>query len=258
MAARFSKEDAKGDCPVTGNAAAAQVRFDTAFSDLLTAVGAAMVTTDSERVCAISQLKTGRTHLQCLMRALKGQLLRPERFTPITLGNLVSDNLCSSRYLDRIGELDSASGCVSTVPTDFRNTVRRAALGLAGADLTDAIFSTIHIDGADLSGVQLTSGGLSGGAMTKFTGANLSNSGSNGFEWNGADLSGANLTNFNFTGLTDLTGADLNGANVTGAVLGVIWSHTRCPDGTFSDLNGSSPESCCANLAGFIPSGCVP
>ena len=39
----------------------------------------------------------------------------------------------------------------------------------------------------------------------------------------------------------DVTGADLSG---------VTWSQTTCPDETISDTNGSSPESCCANLQG--------
>jgi len=56
----------------------------------------------------------------------------------------------------------------------------------------------------------------------------------------GADLQGADLHDADLTG-ANLTRADLRGATLTGAtVKDVVWSETRCPDGTLSDQNGGT------------------
>ncbi len=74
----------------------------------------------------------------------------------------------------------------------------------------------------------------------------------------GADLHGADLSGSTFSTcdlhfgcfMSDFTNADFTNVNLTGAVMaytkrsGVIWSHTTCPDGTVSDTNGTSPQSC--------------
>lgn len=73
------------------------------------------------------------------------------------------------------------------------------------------------LSGADLTGTDLREADLTGSTLVD------------------ADLSGANLDGANLTG-ADLTGTDLIGAKVDS----VVWNHTRCPDGSVSDLVGGT------------------
>jgi hypothetical protein len=94
-----------------------------------------------------------------------------------------------------------------------------------------------HID-IDWSGCRLDKANLDN---MVFEGGNLTN----------ANLAGAHLVDANLHA-ANLTGANLNGANLTGAFIGdVTWSGTTCPDGTVSDTNGSSPESCVGHGGGL-------
>jgi uncharacterized protein YjbI with pentapeptide repeats len=96
-----------------------------------------------------------------------------------------------------------------------------------GTDLSNAIFPVSSLAGANLEGANVSGAELA--AVTSMENTNLSY----------ANFSGA-----------DLTGEDLTGANLTGAtfslatVTGITWSNTTCPDGSNSDTNGSSPDSC--------------
>ncbi len=64
----------------------------------------------------------------------------------------------------------------------------------------------------------------------------------------GVDLTGANLAGANLTG-ANLSAVNLTRANLTGAILkAVIWGKTICPDGSHSNTNGTSPESCVGHL----------
>jgi uncharacterized protein YjbI with pentapeptide repeats len=94
------------------------------------------------------------------------------------------------------------------------------------------------------------------------SGASLAEARLGGANLRVADLSGTNLF-VTFLAGADLTGADLSGAalgnRLDGSILtGVTWSATRCPDGTHSDTNASSPESCCANMGTAAPAACSP
>ncbi len=117
-----------------------------------------------------------------------------------------------------------------------------------GANLSHAILS-----GAFMSGVGLVNANLDSATMTPvfadnaifrnatLTNANLTNSNLYQAEFNDANLTGANLS-----------GASLLYANLTGAnVSGVIWNHTQCPDATYSDSNGTVPESCIGHGGGL-------
>lgn len=84
---------------------------------------------------------------------------------------------------------------------------------------------------ASLASANLTGANLSGAHVLAFT--SLSD----------ANLSGANLT-YAYLHQTDLTGASLTGANLTG----VTWIEVTCPDGTLSNTNGTSPQSCLGHL----------
>jgi uncharacterized protein YjbI with pentapeptide repeats len=89
--------------------------------------------------------------------------------------------------------------------------------GVTNTDLSGVVFPAVDLTGASLSGSNLT-----GATLTMLT--SLEN----------ADLN-----------YTTLTGANLNGDDFLGASLGAVtWSDTTCPDGSNSDTNGSSPDSC--------------
>ena len=64
-----------------------------------------------------------------------------------------------------------------------------------------------------------------------------------GAEWYGVNLSGANLSN------AVLIETKFGGANMGTAVLsGARWGNTQCPDQTWSNENGTKPESCEGHL----------
>ena len=100
-----------------------------------------------------------------------------------------------------------------------------ASIDLHSCDLRGANLSMLN--DADLAAANLSGNSLSGGTFggVDFTSANLS-----GVVANPGVFSTANFTNAN------LTGADLSGAIVVGAV----WSHTTCPDGTNSDQHAGT------------------
>lgn len=127
---------------------------------------------------------------------------------------------------------------------EFQSGTRQVNLAdsnLSNADLTGATLFNALLPGANLTGAKLTSADL---GTAHLPAADLS-----GVDLSGATLSGANLT-----------GATLSGANLTGAVLyntiltgsdltDVLWSHTQCPDHSYSDTNGTAPESCIGHLS---------
>jgi hypothetical protein len=125
-----------------------------------------------------------------------------------------------------------------------------AGIGLYYGDFTNATFV-----GASLAGARLSD--------SNFTGADMTNT--NGFN---VDLRYNNLTNVNFTNAnlqraifadstTILTNANFTNADLTNANLrnvgaswasvdatGTIFSNTTCPDGSNSNTNGTSPQTC--------------
>ncbi len=119
---------------------------------------------------------------------------------------------------------------------------------LAGVDL-----SYSYLYGAHLTGIALANANLSNTNMTwvfsddaifwssDLTNANLSHANLYQAEFNNANLSNANLSN-----------ATLQLANLTGAnVSGVTWNQTKCPDATYSNTNGTNPESCIGHGGGL-------
>ena len=111
---------------------------------------------------------------------------------------------------------------------------------LAGRDFTGQDLRLITLTGADFAGANLTSTTF---ANQSLLGANLSAVNPTGSYFRNNNLIGASLTGAN------LTNADLGYSNLTQSdLIGVTWSHTKCPDGTFSDTNGTSPQSCLGHL----------
>jgi hypothetical protein len=104
---------------------------------------------------------------------------------------------------------------------------------LDSADLTNADLFGAHLVNANLHSAQLTGANL---LDANLTGANLITA-----HLNNATVSGANMTDAN------LSNASFFGATVTA----ITWSNTTCPDGTVSDTNGSSPESCIGHGGGL-------
>jgi len=114
-----------------------------------------------------------------------------------------------------------------------------------GADLSGCSLAEVELATANLTGANLTGAYLFGTVLTyaNLTDANLTNA-----EMTYANLTYANLTYANLTGAW-LGGTVLTGANLTGATLtDVVWGNTTCPDGTESDTNETSPESCEGHL----------
>jgi uncharacterized protein YjbI with pentapeptide repeats len=101
--------------------------------------------------------------------------------------------------------------------------------------------------GQNLSGVDWRLADI--GPFASLTGANLSGVNLSGaFVVPPTSLSNANLSGANFT-YAYLHQADFTGANLTGANLtGVTWVEVTCPDGTLSNTNGTSPQSCLGHL----------
>jgi len=132
-------------------------------------------------------------------------------------------------------------------------------VNISDANLTNMNLNGVDFDSDDLAGAILTGANMTGakidGAVSNLTAANLSDANltdadiSGGNNFTGANLIGANLTSANLGG-DDLTDADLSGATGTGTatLTGVIWSNTTCPDGTISNTNGTSPQSCIGHL----------
>lgn len=131
----------------------------------------------------------------------------------------------------------------------FKNANLSGA-GLGGLDLSDVDFSfsnlmrasgeNVKFIGANLTGALLQDSNFRGDfSNANLSGANLMNS-----EWYNVILNGADFSN------VILTSARLGGVHgMESAVLtGVIWSSTQCPDQTYSDTNGTAPESCEGHL----------
>jgi uncharacterized protein YjbI with pentapeptide repeats len=115
------------------------------------------------------------------------------------------------------------------------------AKNLAGFDLSSVVLTNAKLRGADLSGANLT------GALLRadFTNANLSGANMSCVNASLANVTGANLSNAN------LSNAGLNSSFGWGSatLTGVIWSNTTCSDGTKSNTNGTSPQSCIGHLS---------
>jgi len=124
---------------------------------------------------------------------------------------------------------------------------------LIAADMQHANLTNVLLLQASLDNARLFDITLDGAAMfqVSLTGADLGNASLIGADMRvanltGAAVGGANLTNAN------LSFANLTSANLTGAVVsGVTWNKTICPDGTQSDTNGTSPESCVGHGGGL-------
>jgi len=146
----------------------------------------------------------------------------------------------------------------------FRPEADLHNVNLTGADLSGANLTQARLYNANLAHANLAGADLSGGgdlsdidlSSANLTGANLSDAVLCFANLNNADLRGANLTGAEFGG-ANLLLADFGGADLTS----VLWwgqGPTTCPDGTRSDTNGSSPQSCCAHLNGKVPAACSP
>jgi uncharacterized protein YjbI with pentapeptide repeats len=111
---------------------------------------------------------------------------------------------------------------------------------LISANLRDAILISTNLEYSNLSNASLPGARLSHASLFD---ANL----------NGATLTGAHLNGTNLGG-AKLVGASLDGANLSGANLGgadlsrAHWNGTICPDGSRSNLNHISPQSCRGHL----------
>ena len=121
---------------------------------------------------------------------------------------------------------------------NVRPTVTSSWAAMANVGAKGAPATAHPCAGYPHEGIDWSVPGSTPGTGCNFTGANLSNR-----DLVNANLTNANLTNVNFTG-AQLAGAIARRHHLTG----VTWSHTMCPDATFSDTNGTGPQSCIGHL----------
>ena len=165
---------------------------------------------------------------------------------PIVLGSIASGAWASTKQ-DEVIE-----GCRIVLHPTLRRHTTCPRSELAAADLRDTDLAYADLSGTDLSYADLSGADLSGATLARanFSGAILSGANLSGDYLSGLDLVGAamtsaqlvdaNLVGQNLSGF-NLTGADLAGANLTDATLtNVTWSHTRCPDGSKSNVVGGT------------------
>lgn len=221
----FANAEKSGACPVTGNATAVEQRIDTIAADVLEALQATMVTNDAQERCLIKENNAVAGYAVCLSNAVSRRLAGPPLPIAIQIdGDVGRCHVAASRpFLTAPGCLVDFIGRL--VPLDIASA---AASNFEGADLREAVLLG-GLNGADLRGTNLSGRNLFGLSMEN------------------ADLTGANLSNARLT--LRLEGADLSD---------VTWSATQCPDDTFSDTNGTSPESCCGHLGAAVPVACSP
>lgn len=100
---------------------------------------------------------------------------------------------------------------------------------MRNADLTGAGAALANFRDCDLNGATFADANLAGAILTDSDGTQA--------DFTDANLSGANLTDMDLTNAV-LTRASLDGATLTG----VVWSNTRCPDGSNSSDNGDTCE----------------
>lgn len=226
LARAFANAEKPGACPATGDAAAVQQRVDDIAASVLDALHASMATTDARKQCLARENNAAAGYAVCYASALGVRL----RGLPLPIALVINRDVgkCS---VTASRPFENTPDCL--VGFIDRNTVLDVAVAAAG-----------NLEGADLRGAPDFFG---------VAGGNLRN----------ADLSGLDLR-----GGDDFRNADLTGANLTGARLGlhlsganlsgVTWGATQCPDATFSDTNGTSPESCCGHLGASVPAACSP
>ncbi len=265
----FTKMDGTGACPLVGDYADVRQRVVDAEAAVRAALAAGSATTPSEKSCVTRKNaeagRYARCHASAMKAALAGKQLPEEIYKPIVF--IKCEQRLETAFLKAetretcltTGDVADVRGLVVGAATNFRladaSPARAGGADLRGADfraadLTSVFFPFADLRGADLAGATLLNGIVSG---ADFTGADLT-----GVALVGTRMVTTNLTNANVAG-ADLTLALLADADVTGADLsGVTWSQTGCPDETTSDTNGSSPESCCANLQGAVPAACSP
>lgn len=225
LARAYANAEKSGACPVTGNATAVQQRIDTIAANVLDALHATMVTNDPQQRCLIKENNAVAGYAVCLSNAVSRRL--PGAPLPIRIQIDTDVGRCHV----------AASRPFLTAPDCLVDFIGRLVpLGIASA-------AASNFQGADLRTAVLL-GGLKGADLraTNLSGKNLA-----GLSMENADLTGANLSNARLT--VHLDGADLS--NVT-------WNATQCPDDTFSDTNGTSPESCCGHLGAAVPAACSP
>jgi len=192
---------------------------------------------------------------------------------------LVSDALHVGSNLFSVGADMSHTDLVGADISNFNLTgvnltgTHFAFVNATGTNFTNANLTQTIWPSTDLTGANLTNADMTGATLDGIHAINLSGCPANlpaGYacidsalvgpqvSLASANLSGANLSGVDVSGAL-FANANLNNADFTGATLNnVVWSQTTCPDGSVSNTNGSSPESCCAHLNGHAPTSCSP
>ena len=267
----FAKAEARasGACPTTGDVAAVGALVVDTEASTLTSLLASSAVTSRQKFCVTQKNLAAAKYVQCIGAAGVRRLATK----PDPTGQYTSEYAhCQTLMFETFTRREKSGVCPTTgdaYPLSY--FVTPVGTYLPGAIFPDGthapkfptLFSAILV-GADLRGSTMstnasyalfTDADLTGATLTQATlfdsfldGTNLSNT----------QFNFANARNANFTG-ANLTGANLNATDVTGADLtGVVWSGTKCGDGSSSASNGSSPESCCGHFPLGAPAACSP
>jgi uncharacterized protein YjbI with pentapeptide repeats len=264
-----AEAEASGACPTTGDVATVGALVVDTEAGVLTSILASSAVTSRQKFCTTQKNLAAAKYVQCIGTAGARRLsTKPDR-----VGRATSEYArCQTLMFETFTRREKSGVCLTTddaYPLSyFVNPVGTYLPGaifpdgthapkfptlfeaiLVGADLRGATMSTNAFNAdftdADLTGATLTQARLDSAFLV---GTNLSN----------ANVNFANARNAKFNG-ANLTGANLNATDVTGADLtGVIWSSTKCGDGSSSATNGSSPESCCGHFPLGAPAACSP
>jgi uncharacterized protein YjbI with pentapeptide repeats len=156
----------------------------------------------------------------------------------LTNANLIQANLSNARLHGAIltqANLSQANLTSAVLSSATLSSTTLFSATLSHADLSYADLSNAHLFHTVLSNARLHGATMIGVTLT---GANLSYADLSHARLPAAALSQANLSH------ADLSQADLLQADLSR----VQWRQTTCPDGTRSDRNRTSPESCLGHL----------
>lgn len=270
----FAKEEAKGTCPVTGDAASA-------FQETLDAEAVLAAALDGDPD-AVPRIKGTVRFVRCAF-SLVARTIRDSYFYAAVNSLVACYNIWDPVETGSLGDVYAYFPGLEMAGSG-RMPQRLVGGNFSGADLAETIFELAtnvdftnanlanasfwngDVTGSDFTGADLTglsAVGMKGCDATLPTGwscveqVELEDSGTKRYamvgphadllaaDFRSSDLSGANL------GFADLTAADFGGATLAG----VIWSSTTCPDSTSSDANGGT---CCGHHVGSAPASCSP
>lgn len=224
---RFTSVESRGSCPTAGDAAFAASRAEAAATQVMDAIGVAMVTSDEELLCLGKKAKLAARYATCQSTALLKRLTDSQRTD-------YDFSLCRIDHAAASVELDAALPC----PAAGESALVQEHSGLGYGFLPATVWNSQAMSGAPLPHAYLA--GAEFGPM----------------ELEAADFRGADLTNSTFENATvgRNAGPDFSGANFAGATLTDTYFDLAVLDGaefataTLDGFRAIDVASCPASL----------